>query len=167
MLVMSDGGRAWCEMMSKYWVAETAEKEGAMLHIVRNRDGSHTVGGEPFFFYDWVHYVKIKPIRAIRMKQPFKVDTLEGTMGGKEGDYLIEGVKGELYPCDAAVFSESYKRMGRCSKLVEWAIVDGDGKTSFVCTRHLLRTVNDNTVAVLPCQAAHDLNGCEFTEGDE
>jgi len=144
---------------------DITQMEGAMLHIVRHKDGTHTIGDETYYmFSDFQHYRKIKPIKAVCMGQSFKVDTLEGTMEGKEGDYLIEGVHGELYPCDAAVFAESYKRIGRCSKSVEWAIVNSDGKTSFVCTRHLLRTVNDNTVAVLPCQAAHDLEGCEFTE---
>ena len=162
-----DIGISWGELMSKYWTAETAKKEGTMLHIVRNRDGSHTVGGEMFVFDTTIRYRKTTSIKAICMGQPFKVDTLEGTMEGKKGDYLIEGVHGELYPCDAAVFSESYKLIGRCSKPIERAIVNGDGKISFVCSKHLLRTVNNNAVAVLPCQAAHDLNGCEFTEGNE
>ncbi len=39
----------------------------------------------------------------------FSVETLEGTMEGKQGDFLIVGVKGEMYPCDREVFFASYE----------------------------------------------------------
>ncbi len=55
-------------------------------------------------------YVKrLIPIRAIQILEPFEVETLEGTMKGKSGDYLIRGIKGELYPCDQDIFTESYE----------------------------------------------------------
>ena len=55
-------------------------------------------------------YVK-KPvqIRAVLMTEAFAVKTLEGVMTGKAGDYLIEGIKGELYPCKPDIFVESYQ----------------------------------------------------------
>lgn len=37
-----------------------------------------------------------------------KVITKEGTMTGKPGDYIIKGVQGELYICDAKIFRETY-----------------------------------------------------------
>ena len=60
----------------------------------------------------WKRYKK-KPviIRATKMESPFRVETLEGMAHGKEGDYLIEGVLGELYPCDAKVFLQSYEEV--------------------------------------------------------
>lgn len=36
------------------------------------------------------------------------VDTLEGTMSGGAQWWLIRGVKGEWYPCDAEAFNKSY-----------------------------------------------------------
>lgn len=59
--------------------------------------------------YTWNFYKK-KPleISAIQMKKPFSVETLEGTMSGKAGDYLIRGINGELYPCDKKIFEKSY-----------------------------------------------------------
>lgn len=48
-------------------------------------------------------------IRAVLMTEPFAVKTLEGVMTGKAGDYLIEGIKGELYPCKPDIFVESYQ----------------------------------------------------------
>jgi len=56
-------------------------------------------------------YYKKKPIsvRCLQMDEPFEVETLEGTMKGKKGDYLIRGIKGEFYPCDKQIFEETYE----------------------------------------------------------
>lgn len=37
------------------------------------------------------------------------VKTLEGTMTGHVGDYIIKGIKGEFYPCRADIFEETYE----------------------------------------------------------
>lgn len=42
----------------------------------------------------------------------FVVKTLEGDMSAGPGDYLIRGVKGELYPCRKDIFEETYVRVG-------------------------------------------------------
>ncbi|MDR2944067.1 MAG: hypothetical protein LBU81_03155 [Methanosarcinales archaeon] len=36
------------------------------------------------------------------------IETLEGTMSTDIGDYIIKGVKGELYPCKPDIFEMSY-----------------------------------------------------------
>lgn len=36
------------------------------------------------------------------------IDTLEGTMLAKNGDYIIKGVKGEFYPCKPDIFEATY-----------------------------------------------------------
>lgn len=36
------------------------------------------------------------------------ISTLEGDMWFWEGDYVIKGVKGELYPCRRDIFEETY-----------------------------------------------------------
>lgn len=51
---------------------------------------------------------KAMPIKAIQIKQPFWVASLEGKHKGKPGDYLIRGIRGELYICDKGIFEESY-----------------------------------------------------------
>ena len=48
------------------------------------------------------------PIKCFRMSEDFEVETLEGTMSGKAGDWLMIGVNGELYPCADAIFEKSY-----------------------------------------------------------
>lgn len=37
-----------------------------------------------------------------------EIETLEGVMRANPGDYVIKGIKGELYPCKADIFKESY-----------------------------------------------------------
>ena len=37
-----------------------------------------------------------------------KIKTLEGDMHCSVGDYIIKGIHGELYPCRADIFEESY-----------------------------------------------------------
>jgi len=67
------------------------------------------IGGLTFVLPKMQKYRK-KPVvvEATRMGTTFSVETLEGVMTGKPGDYLIRGIKGELYPCDAEVFKNSY-----------------------------------------------------------
>jgi len=50
-------------------------------------------------------------ILARQMKEPFEVKTLEGTMKGKAGDYLVIGVKKERYPVDREIFEETYEEV--------------------------------------------------------
>jgi hypothetical protein len=58
---------------------------------------------------EWPSYRKIVPTRAIAMQKPFTVETLEGTLDGKAGDYLCLDTKGNPYPCDREVFEASYE----------------------------------------------------------
>lgn len=48
------------------------------------------------------------PIKCIQIHEPFKVETLEGVMLGKSGDWLMVGVQGELYPCAKEIFEKTY-----------------------------------------------------------
>jgi len=37
------------------------------------------------------------------------IETLEGTHRANFGDYIIQGVKGELYPCKPDIFAATYE----------------------------------------------------------
>lgn len=39
------------------------------------------------------------------------IHTLEGWHFAKPGDYIIRGVKGELYPCKADIFEMTYEKV--------------------------------------------------------
>lgn len=47
--------------------------------------------------------VKVKSDAAV-------IDTLEGKMRADVGDWVIRGVKGELYPCKPNIFEETYEK---------------------------------------------------------
>ena len=40
-----------------------------------------------------------------------KIETLEGTHRANMEDYIIHGVKGELYPCKPDIFAMTYERV--------------------------------------------------------
>lgn len=40
-----------------------------------------------------------------------EIQTLEGTMVGNGGDYIIKGVQGEIYPCKSDIFESTYERV--------------------------------------------------------
>lgn len=37
------------------------------------------------------------------------IHTLEGTMKANHGDYIIQGVQGEIYPCKPDIFEATYE----------------------------------------------------------
>ena len=39
------------------------------------------------------------------------IETLEGTMTASLGDYIIKGVKDELYPCKPDIFEQTYEEV--------------------------------------------------------
>lgn len=38
-----------------------------------------------------------------------EIDTLEGRMRAEVGDWIIEGIKGEVYPCKPDIFEATYE----------------------------------------------------------
>lgn len=54
-----------------------------------------------------------------------KVKTLEGDMIANVNDYIIRGVKGELYPCKSEIFEVTYEKVEENQKLEITLAVDG------------------------------------------
>ncbi len=54
--------------------------------------------------------VKKRPIliEAKQIFEKFEVETMEGIMKGKNGDFLMKGIDGELYVCDKEIFNKTY-----------------------------------------------------------
>ena len=44
-----------------------------------------------------------------RKEEYLLIDTLEGVMKARVGDYIIKGVHGEFYPCKPDIFNETYE----------------------------------------------------------
>ena len=38
-----------------------------------------------------------------------KINTLEGVMTARRGDYIIRGIAGEIYPCKPDIFEATYE----------------------------------------------------------
>lgn len=39
------------------------------------------------------------------------IKTLEGIMKANIGDYIIKGIKGEIYPCKPDIFEQTYEKV--------------------------------------------------------
>ncbi len=48
------------------------------------------------------------PIEAVQLEKVKTIKTLEGTMKGKKGDYLVTGIRGEKYIVKRDIFEEMY-----------------------------------------------------------
>lgn len=44
-------------------------------------------------------------------KYEMQIHTLEGVMTAVEGDWIIQGVRGEIYPCKPDIFEETYEKV--------------------------------------------------------
>lgn len=42
------------------------------------------------------------------------VKTLEGNMIARKDDYIVKGVKGEIYPVNSIIFDETYETLEHC-----------------------------------------------------
>ena len=66
---------------------------------------------EPKWFIE-----KIKSMNVVKESPSGRVvkcniSTLEGVMSAEKGDYIIKGVKGEIYPCKSDIFEMTYEKI--------------------------------------------------------
>ena len=54
-------------------------------------------------------YTKTAPTWALQMDKDFDVETIEGPIPGKEGDYLAKGPEGDMWVVDQEVFKKTYE----------------------------------------------------------
>ena len=50
-------------------------------------------------------------VEAVQQKDEFEIITLEGTMKGRAGDYLVLGTAGERYPVKCKIFEATYEKV--------------------------------------------------------
>lgn len=56
-----------------------------------------------------IKFTKGHAIKGIAVLETMKIQTMEGLMTAKKGDWIIRGIKGEFYPCDSDIFAKSYE----------------------------------------------------------
>ncbi len=49
-------------------------------------------------------------VEAYQTDVEMEIETLEGVMKANKGDWIIRGVKGELYPCKPDIFEMTYEK---------------------------------------------------------
>lgn len=60
-----------------------------------------------------LHRISFDESRANNYGQMLcKIKTLEGVMQAYEGDYIVKGVQGEIYPCKPDIFEKTYELVG-------------------------------------------------------
>ena len=59
---------------------------------------------------EWiVNAMKSSKVRIDFNPLIMKIVTLEGVMEAKPNDYIIQGIKGEIYPCKPDIFEATYE----------------------------------------------------------
>jgi hypothetical protein len=63
-----------------------------------------------YFLRNADQYKKKIPVRAVQMQKSFSVETHEGLMQGREGDYLVQNVEGDSkpWPVKKEIFEKTY-----------------------------------------------------------
>jgi hypothetical protein len=56
----------------------------------------------------WPQWMTGRDVR-IGFGDQLKINTLEGVMTAIKGDWIIRGVKGEIYPCKPDIFAATYE----------------------------------------------------------
>ena len=84
-------------MINKY-CKRPVEVEAIQFDGWNWREVYQFMGDEPLAFTD-----------DFRKEEYLLIDTLEGVMKARVGDYIIKGVHGELYPCKPDIFHETYE----------------------------------------------------------
>ena len=62
------------------------------------------IDAQPDWFCD-----KVTVREIVTFPDRCEILTLEGVMRGEIGDFIIQGVNGEIYPCKPDIFEKSYE----------------------------------------------------------
>lgn len=87
------------------FVSRPVEIEAVRVTEVLKAFADNTAAPDPWVTVGMVDGTLIFAGNAIRVR------TFEGEMLGKEGDWLIRGTEGELYPCKASIFERKYQEI--------------------------------------------------------
>lgn len=86
-------------------------KKPVVVEAIRWGEDGRFVGRAP----DWMDEACLSGI--VHRKGPnLFIKTLEGEMAADMGDWIIRGVKGELYPCKPDIFAATYEEADRAEE---------------------------------------------------
>lgn len=75
---------------------------GENLKEIISFTGLHPSAGK----WTWEEY------ESVVKNEGLKIFTLEGPLMASIGDWIIQGVKGEFYPCKPDIFESTYEKVG-------------------------------------------------------
>jgi hypothetical protein len=75
--------------------------------------GCRFLDAPPQWFIDAMHKTPGESGFLMRIGDDIFIETLEGRMRAEPGDWIIRGIKGEIYPCKPEIFEASYERADR------------------------------------------------------
>jgi hypothetical protein len=81
------------------------------------------IEAEQFFYKDFGKYPSTDIRSNVSVDDDtgkFIIETLEGNHIVSDGDYIIEGIQGELYSCKPDIFEETYEIMEGCIAYPHW-----------------------------------------------
>lgn len=72
---------------------------------------AHRIGIDPWLDAAWAEVCANRIVlhQCAEKDGYVLIDTLEGQMRGDHGDWLIQGVAGEFYPCKPDIFEATYE----------------------------------------------------------
>ena len=73
--------------------------------------GSPDQEDDPVWIVDAIKSGKVRIAGAGTAQPAMLIETLEGVMRAEVGDVIIQGVKGEIYPCKNDIFAATYERV--------------------------------------------------------
>lgn len=74
-------------------------------------DGDFTGANGKHYVPEWAARALEENVMYFEGQGELYIRTLEGTHHASVGDYIIQGVAGELYPCKPDIFEKTYEMM--------------------------------------------------------
>lgn len=113
----------WCARaaLAASPVVRAQSEERAGLHQYRKKPvvieaaqwgGNTFVGTPPGWIGDAISQEPGTPGFLMRISEKLVIETLEGQVWARPDDWILRGVKGELYPCKPDIFAATYEPAG-------------------------------------------------------
>ena len=88
-----------------------------------------------------------------------EIKTLEGTMIANAGDYIIQGVNGEIYPCKADIFQKTYTEDNTNTNADHIRAMSDEELALWICGVYDIEEENGKFIngIIIPGYAPHDI----------
>lgn len=84
--------------------------EAVKFHLREYADNPLVFEDLPVWLQTAIAVEIIKPVFKSEDYWYLEIKTLEGVMTVSPGDWIIKGLKGEIYPCKPDIFEQKYER---------------------------------------------------------